>query len=262
MKFPLYQVDAFSSKLFGGNPAAVVLLETWLPDDTLLKIAAENNLSETAFIIPQGDDFGLRWFTPTIEIDLCGHATLAGAYVLFETGIVKEDVVRFSTQKSGLLEVTRDGSYLSLNFPARPAEPVVCTDEMIQALGVEPAEVHAAARDLLVVYDREEIVHGLRPDFKRVAELDFFAVIATAPGLDVDFVSRFFAPKAGIDEDPVTGSAHCTLVPYWSTRLKKNKLHAFQVSKRRGEIFCEDQGDRVILSGHAVQYLHGEITVD
>jgi PhzF family phenazine biosynthesis protein len=260
MKLPMYQVDAFTSRPFSGNPAAVVILEEWLPDQTLQHIAAENNLSETAFVVPKEDPFRLRWFTPQVEVDLCGHATLASAFVLFETGRVRGEAVGFETQ-SGLLTVRRAGALLSMDFPARPPSPVACTDELKAALGAQPKEVHAA-RDLLVVFDAESDVAGLAPNVDGIAALDVFAVIVTARGREADFVSRFFAPKAGVPEDPVTGSAHCTLIPYWSARLRKKRLRALQLSKRGGEIFCEDCGDRVVISGHAIQYMQGEIMID
>jgi PhzF family phenazine biosynthesis protein len=260
MKLPIYQVDAFTSRLFGGNPAAVVILEEWLPDRTLQDIAAENNLSETAFVVPRAEPFRLRWFTPRVEVDLCGHATLATAFVLFETGRVRGDVVRFETQ-SGALAVQRADGLLSMDFPARPASPVACTNEIRATLGAEPREVHLA-RDLMVVFDDERDVAALEPNLDGIAALDAFAVIVTAPGREADFVSRFFAPRAGVPEDPVTGSAHSTLIPYWSARLQKKKLRAFQLSKRGGEILCEDRGERVVIGGRAIEYMRGEIILD
>lgn len=260
MKLALYQVDAFTDRRFGGNPAAVVLLRSELPDATLQAIAAENNLSETAFVLAAKDHYRLRWFTPRVEIDLCGHATLGTAHVLFETGAARGDAVRFETA-SGTLTVSREGGLLCMDFPARPADPIDCPAGLVEALGARPAEVRFA-RDLMAVFDEEEQIAGLRPDLAGIAALEAFAVAVTAPGRDVDFVSRFFAPKAGIPEDPVTGSAHCTLVPYWAERLGKRKLHALQVSERGGELFCEHLGDRVILRGKVVDYLRGEIEVD
>lgn len=259
MKLPLYQVDAFTSRLFGGNPAAVIPLEEPLDDRLMQSIAAENNLSETAFPVREGDVYRLRWFTPTLEVDLCGHATLATAHVLFETGAVSGDSVRFETQ-SGTLTVTREGDLLGMDFPSRPPEPIRCEDELVDALDQWPAEVHLA-RDLMAVFDDEETIRSMKPDFRKIAALDAFAVMVTAPGKGSDFVSRFFVPKAGIPEDPVTGSAHCTLVPYWANRLGKSDLHALQVSERGGELFCENRGDRVFLRGRAVLYLRGEIEV-
>ena len=259
MNLEMFQVDAFTDNLFGGNPAAVVPLEKWLPDEVLQAIAAENNLSETAFTVPKGGGFGLRWFTPLLEVDLCGHATLATAFVLFNEGIVTGDRVAFESQ-SGALAVEREGDLLSLDFPARPPSPIASPPGLNEALRAEPREVHRT-RDLLVLFDTEDEVTALDPDFVRLAALDAFAVIVTAPGRNVDFVSRFFAPRAGINEDPVTGSAHCTLIPFWAARLGKRELHALQLSKRRGELFCEMRGDRVKISGRAVEYLRGKIRV-
>ena len=259
MQLPLYQVDAFTNRLFGGNPAAVVMLEKWLPDAVMQSIAAENNLAETAFVIPRGGVSPLRWFTPALEIDLCGHATLAAGHVLFRYRFPSSSRIEFST-RSGSLVVFRDGERLGLDFPARPGAPVGVTDALVSALGTRPRET-LQARDLLAVFDSEDQVRALRPDFVRIAALDAFAVIASAPGEAVDFVSRFFAPRAGVPEDPVTGSAHCTLVPYWATRLGKTTLTAKQLSARGGDLHCELRGDRVLMSGGTVEYLKGEIFV-
>ena len=260
MKLSLFQIDAFTNHLFGGNPAAVVLLENWLPDKILAAIAAENNLAETAFIILKSEEIPLRWFTPTVEIDLCGHATLAAAHVLFRYFTPLANQVTFST-RSGNLVVTRNSERLTLDFPARPGAPVEVTEDLVAALGIRPKEAFLA-RDLLAIFDCESEIQNLQPDFLRIATLDAFAVIVSAPGETVDFVSRFFAPRAGIPEDPVTGSAHCTLVPYWATRLGKSDLTARQLSARRGELNCRLAGDRVFMSGGAVEYLHGEIDVE
>ncbi len=259
MKLPIFQVDAFTRRMFGGNPAAVVLLDEWLPDETLQAIAAENNLAETAFVIPRSEVSPLRWFTPGLEVDLCGHATLATAYVLFQHRFPSLNRITFST-RSGNLIVARDGELLSMDFPSRPGRPVEITDQIVSALGMRPREA-LLARDLLVVFEREEEVRAFRPDFERIAALDAFALIISAPGNTVDFVSRFFAPGAGVPEDPVTGSAHCTLVPYWAARLGKHKLVAKQLSARGGDLSCELRGDRVLISGNAVEYLRGEIEV-
>ncbi len=259
MTLPIFQVDAFTGRVFGGNPAAVVLLDRPLPDATLQAIASENNLSETAFPLRAGDIWRLRWFTPRVEIDLCGHATLATAHVLFGEGIAPGDAIRFETA-SGPLTVRREGDRLSMDFPARPPAPAPCSDALVAALGARPLEVHAT-RDTLTVFATEDDVAALHPDFARMEALDTFAVIATAPGRGADFVSRFFAPRAGIPEDPVTGSSHCTLIPYWAKRLGKARLLAHQISARRGELFCEDRGDRVTIAGRAVEYLRGQITV-
>ncbi len=259
MRYPLYQIDAFTSRRFGGNPAAVVLLEAWLPDAVLAAIAAENNLSETAFVIARDGVCPLRWFTPTIEVDLCGHATLAAAFVLLRERYPTRERIAFVT-RSGELTVSRAPEGLAMDFPARPAEPVPIEEALVAALGARPREV-LRARDLLAVFDSEAEVRALRPDIARVAALDTYAVIASAPGDEVDFVSRFFAPRAGIAEDPVTGSAHCTLTPYWAARLGRPALHARQISARGGELWCELRGDRVRIAGTAVEYLRGEITV-
>lgn len=264
MKLPIFQLDAFTCRRFGGNPAAVVVLSEWLPDKTLAAIAAENNLAETAFVIPAGDVMPLRWFTPTTEIDLCGHATLATAHVLLQTYFPALERVRFST-RSGELTVSRvslpAAEGLRLDFPARPGQSVPLDNEMAAALGIPP-QAACKARDLMLVFGSEAEVRALRPDFRRIAALDAMAVIATAPGEQVDFVSRFFAPAVGIDEDPVTGSAHCTLIPYWAERLGKTVLTARQVSSRGGDLWCELQGERVWIAGNVVEYLRGEIHLD
>jgi PhzF family phenazine biosynthesis protein len=259
MRIPMFQVDAFTSQVFRGNPAAVCLLDQWLDDATLQSIAAENNLSDTAYLVGGDGRYEVRWMTPKQEVDLCGHATLASAFVLFagaENG--REEIVFRS--KSGELKVRRDGDLLTLDFPARPPQPMTASEELLEGLGRAPREVWAA-RDYLAVFETEEQVRTLAPDYERLARVDRFAIIATAPGTRVDFVSRFFAPRQGIPEDPVTGSAHCTLVPFWSKRLGKKKLHALQVSPRGGELFCEDRGDRVAISGRAVRYLEGTIEI-
>ncbi|MCK6473067.1 MAG: PhzF family phenazine biosynthesis protein [Planctomycetes bacterium] len=263
MKLPIYQIDAFTSRRFSGNPAAVVVLSGWLPDATLQDIAAENNLAETAFVIPaRGPDAPckLRWFTPAVEVDLCGHATLATAHVLFNHYLKSRGELAFDTQ-SGRLTVARDGERLRMDFPARPPRPADVSAALVEALGARPREV-LGARELLAVFETEAQVRALKPDMAKVAALETFAVAVTAPGSDVDFVSRFFAPKQGIDEDPVTGSSHCSLAPYWAARLGRTKLRARQLSARGGELQCEVLGERVLLSGAAVEYLRGEIEVD
>ncbi len=259
MKLSIHQVDAFTSRLFGGNPAAVVPLDGWLLDDVMQAIAAENNLAETAFVIPGDGCVPLRWFTPTIEVDLCGHATLATAFVLFEYHRPDAREVSFET-RSGVLTVRREGGRLTLDFPARPGRRIDVASDVVAALGAAPGEAFQA-RDLMVVFESEADVRRLAPDMAAIAALDAFAVIATAPGDDVDFVSRFFAPRAGIPEDPVTGSAHCTLTPYWAARLGRTVLTARQVSARGGELECEQRDDRVLISGQCVEYLRGEIFV-
>ena len=259
MKLSLYQVDAFTSRVFGGNPAAVVPLSSWLDDATLQAIAAENNLSETAFFVGGSGRYAIRWLTPQTEVDLCGHATLASAFVIFTRLEPDLSAVEFSS-KSGTLRVTRAGDLFALDFPARPARQVDLTGALQAALGARPKEVWAA-RDLMAVYETEDEVRELKPDLPLLSAFDSFAVLVTAPGREADFVSRFFAPRQGIPEDPVTGSAHCTLVPYWAKRLGKTKLHARQVSGRGGELFCEDKGDRVSIAGRAVLYLEGTVEI-
>lgn len=262
MALRYFQVDAFTNQVFGGNPAAVVPLEDWQPGKLLQNIAAENNLSETAFIRPSRSkdaDYDLRWFTPNLEMDLCGHATLAAAHVLWQHLNDTGKRLRFST-RSGVLAVDRQGDYLILDFPARPAARSKISDAIVDALGMRPVEVWDA-RDLMAVFDSEDNVRSLRPDMAKVAMLDAFAVITTAPGMNCDFVSRFFAPKAAVPEDPVTGSAHCTLIPYWSRRLGKRELLARQVSARGGELHCRDGGDRVNIGGQCVTYLEGVIHI-
>lgn len=260
MKIPMYQVDAFTGKAFGGNPAAVCVLADWLDDGVLQNIAAENNLSETAFLIPKKDHYLLRWFTPKAEIALAGHPTLASAFVVFELLRPGLKEVRFETQKSGSLSVSKDGPLLTMDFPSQPAQPHEAPRELIQGLGLEPQEV-LKARDYLAVLASQEELEALEPSHAHFMELDSLGVIATAPGREVDFVSRFFAPKHGIPEDPVTGSAHCTLIPYWSKRLSKTELTARQVSARGGELFCRDKGQRVSMAGEAVLFLEGYITL-
>ncbi len=259
MKLPLYLIDAFTSRAFTGNPAAVCPLTEWLPEKTMQAIAAENNLSETAFFIKKGEDYELRWFTPTTEVDLCGHATLASAYLILNKIEPDKSAVHFHS-KSGILNVTKEGKLLALDFPSRPAEPAQAPFELLNGLGIQPKEV-LKARDYLVLLESEKAVKNLKPDFAELSRLEQASVIVTAPGEGVDFVSRFFAPGFGIPEDPVTGSAHCTLIPFWSKRLNKTKLIARQVSARGGELFCEDKGERVKIAGEAALYLEGEITI-
>ncbi|MEO8028236.1 MAG: PhzF family phenazine biosynthesis protein [Bryobacteraceae bacterium] len=262
MKIPLYQIDAFSNKPFRGNPAAICPLTSWLPDETMQSIAAENNLAETAFFVPEGPlgRFGLRWFTPAVEVDLCGHATLAAAHLILDYLQPGLPQVWFDS-KSGELTVKKVNGKLTLDFPSRP--PAECTFDpsLLTALGGKPEKV-LGARDYLVVYESEDDVRALKPNMQALMEIDRFAVIVTAPGRDADFVSRFFAPAKGVAEDPVTGSAHCTLIPYWAERLGKNKLHALQVSQRGGELWCELHGDRVWMSGHAVRVIEGHFFLD
>jgi len=260
MRLPIYQVDAFAPRVFGGNPAAIVPLETWLPDAVMQSIAAENNLAETAYLVPAEGAWGLRWFTPTVEVDLCGHATLASAWVVFEHLRRGSTEIGFDT-RSGRLTVRREGELLVMDFPARAPARIATPASLAEGLGATPREVWAA-RDMMAVFDRAQQVRALKPDMVALERLDTFAIIATAPGDgDCDFVSRFFARRQGIPEDPVTGSAHCTLTPYWSSRLGRKELRAQQVSPRGGELICRDQGERVAIAGRAVPYLEGIITI-
>lgn len=259
MKIRLYQVDAFADRVFEGNPAAVCPLDAWLDDRMLQAIAEENNLSETAFFVPTERGFQLRWFTPLVEVDLCGHATLAAAYIIFDKLGYPGEEIPFET-RSGRLTVSRRGAMLAMDFPACPPARCVPLPELLDGIGVRPVEV-LAADDYVVVLDCEETVRDLSPDLTKLRGLDRRGVCVTAPGKTVDFVSRFFAPKVGIPEDPVTGSAHCVLAPYWSARLGKVNLTARQVSKRGGDVYCELRGERVILMGKAVAFLEGEIFI-
>ena len=260
MKIPYFVVDAFTGRRFGGNPAGVCLLESWLPDGVMQDIAAENNLSETAFVVKRGADFDLRWFTPAIEMDLAGHPTLAAAFILFTERAAGNGPLRFHS-RSGLLTVTQETGVMTLDLPSRPATPCDTPAALLRGLGRPPVAV-LKSRDYLAVFESAADVRGLRPDFAALKTLDCLGIIATAPGEDCDFVSRFFAPAAGVDEDPVTGSAHCSLTPYWAERLGKPALRARQVSRRGGELFCQTAGARVRLGGKAVLYSRGQIEID
>ena len=259
MKLPIYQVDAFTKKAFGGNPAAICPLDEWLDAELMQRIALENNLSETAFLVKKADVYELRWFTPTFEIDLCGHATLASAFVLYELLNAPESVLNFET-KSGVLTVEKKDDLLVLDFPSRPAIECEAPAGLIKAIGKTPNEV-LKSRDYLMVYESEDDIRQINPNFAELLKIDTHAVIVTAKGSDSDFVSRFFAPEVGVFEDPVTGSAHCTLIPYWAEKLGKETLYARQVSARGGELFCRLKGDRVKIGGNAALYLKGEIYI-
>jgi PhzF family phenazine biosynthesis protein len=262
MKLPFYQIDAFTEVLFGGNPAGVCVLEQWLDTGTLQKIAAENFLPETAFFIPVSENkFHLRWFTPELEMDLCGHATLAASYVLFQHLGIKADQVRFDS-RSGELVVTRKGALLTLDFPSRKPTPIAIP-EILQRGMKQTALACFKSRDYVLLYQSEAEVRALTPDPTMLSALDYGTggIIATAKGNSVDFVSRYFTPKASIFEDPVTGSAHCSLIPFWAERLGKTELTALQVSQRLGKLFCQLAGDRVKISGYCKTYLEGHIQV-
>ena len=257
MKLTIYQIDAFTNQVFSGNPAAVCPLETWLPDSTLQAIAAENNLSETAYYILTESGFHIRWFTPYAEVNLCGHATLAASYVIFELIGHPTNTITF-TSKSGELTVRRNHDFLVMDFPSQPPSTCKIPQTLKNSLGNEPIEV-LSAEDYMVVYETQDDILTINPNFEKLKSLNLRGVIITAKGENVDFVSRFFAPKLGINEDPVTGSAHCELTPYWAKKLGKNQLISKQLSPRGGVIQCELKGDRVLLSGKAVKYMEGKI---
>lgn len=259
MEIPIYQVDAFTSSVFSGNPAAVCPLKEWLTDDLMQAIARENNLSETAFFVPEGGIHRIRWFTPEAEVDLCGHATLASAYVILKLMNPAQGEVKFLS-RSGLLVVSLRDDLLAMNFPSQPPRQCKVPPMLISGLGAEPTEI-LCSEDYFAVFQSEDEIKGLEPDMDALCSIGMRGVIVTAPGRDADFVSRFFAPRLGIPEDPVTGSAHCALVPYWSERLGKKDLHARQISRRGGELFCRDLGERVEISGYAALYMSGAIRI-
>ena len=261
MKIPIYQVDAFTNERFKGNPAAVCPLDTWLPDSVMQNIAAENNLAETAFIVPAGYEYEIRWFTPTVEVDLCGHATLASAYVLFNELGFAGDQIKFISHRSGPLSVTKNGSILALNFPVDTISELPLKPEFAIGLSLAPSKVFKGKTDYLFVYNSEAEILALQPDFEALKAHSVRGIIVTAPGETTDFVSRFFGPACGVNEDPVTGSAHTTLTPYWASVLGKTELTARQLSLRTGDLTCKLLGDRVEIAGEAVLYLRGEINV-
>jgi PhzF family phenazine biosynthesis protein len=258
---PIYQVDAFSDRVFGGNPAAVCPLEEWIPDNTMQRIAQENNLAETAFFVKEGGDFRIRWFTPTVEVDLCGHATLASAHVLFNHEHLGGETVVFSS-RSGRLSVTRRDNLLVLDFPADALQEVELSPSLAGLFTVKPIRARRGKTDYMLIFENEEQIVQTGPDLALIASLPVRGVIITAPGRRVDFVSRFFAPQSGVNEDPVTGSAHTSLIPYWANVLGKQELTAEQLSSRRGLLFCRHRGNRVEIGGHARTYLSGTIGVE
>ncbi len=258
MTLTIYQVDAFSDHLFGGNPAAVCPLQTWLDPSLMQQIATENNLAETAFFVPDEKGFALRWFTPAMEVDLCGHATLATAHVLFQHLGFSGEQIAFQT-RSGTLKVDRKEGGYEMDFPSQPPVASGVPAALVSALGVEALYVGQSTNYYFVTVADQQTVLATQPDMRALKKLEKIGVIVSAPGEEADFVSRFFAPKAGIDEDPVTGSAHAALIPYWGTKLNKTHLWALQLSPRQGELFCEWQGERVKIGGKAVTYLIGEI---
>ena len=259
MKLKIYQIDAFADKVFTGNPAAVCVLEKWLSDEIMQNIAAENNLSETAFTVKNDRNYEIRWFTPTAEVALCGHATLATAFVLFNFIETSAEVINFESKHSGVLRVSRREDSLTLNFPADIPQEVDEIPELTEALGRSPEKVLKGKTDYLLIFSKQHEIEQLTPDFNKLLKLDVRGIIVSAPGDSVDFISRFFGPAVGVNEDPVTGSAHTTLIPYWANRLGKTKMSAKQLSKRGGDLACEFLGERVNISGKAVLYMIAEI---
>lgn len=255
----MYQVDAFASELFSGNPAAVCILESWLPDETMQAIASENNLAETAFAVPSTDGYEIRWFTPETEVALCGHATLATAHVLFTTRDLALSSIRFQSRQRGMLEVTKSGDWLVLDFPSDPPGEIEMPEGLSAALGGTPKSCWKGLTDYMVVYETEEAIRALNPNYHLLNKIPVRGVIATSRGRNFDFVSRFFAPRCGVPEDPVTGSAHTTLTPYWARVLGKTRLNAAQLSSREGNLRCELVGDRVKIAGKAVTYMKAEL---
>lgn len=262
MKLNIYQVDAFTDRIFSGNPAAVCPLDHWLDDELLLKIAMENNLAETAFYVRHRKGYEIRWFTPTVEVDLCGHATLASAFVLFELKNHPNDTIHFHSPRSGKLTVKKQGDYLVLNFPTDSYEEIQLFNALTDGFDVMPIGALKGKTDYVLVFENENLIKTAKPNLAGIAKLDARGVIITAKGNRVDFVSRFFAPQSGINEDPVTGSAHTTLIPYWATRLDKSELTAMQLSERTGYLKCWHLGNRVEIGGQAKLYLMGEIYVE
>ena len=258
-KQTIYQVDAFSNKVFGGNPAAVCILERWLDEASMQSVAAENNLAETAFIVKRKSDFEIRWFTPTLEVALCGHATLASAHVLFEHLKYENNTIEFYSSQSGHLSVTKNNDLLTLDFPKDELKKVDPPLDILKAFKKAPLETYKGKTDYLLLYENQHDIEQSDPNLHILKHNKARGIMITAPGIEVDFVSRFFAPGSGVDEDPVTGSAHTSLTPFWAERLGKTKLKAQQLSKRKGELICELSGDRVKISGNAITYLIGEI---
>ncbi len=261
-KLSIYQVDAFAEYPFSGNPAAIVVLDNWLSDDLMQKIAAENNLSETAFIIQHNEYFEIRWFTPTVEVDLCGHATLASAFVIFSLLKWRKDSIIFKSLFSGDLMVEKKAEHFILDFPKDEYQKVELPDILLKGIGLKPVECYKGKKDYMLIYDSQNDIEAISPDFNLVSKIDGRGVIISSEGKEYDFVSRFFAPQCGINEDPVTGSAHTTLIPYWADRLNKSKLIAKQLSFRSGIIYCENNSLRVKIGGKAKLFLTGEIHIN
>ena len=262
MKLQIFQVDAFADKPFGGNPAAVVPLDAWLDDAVMLAIAAENNLSETAFFVKEGDRYHIRWFTPTVEVNLCGHATLATSHVIFNELRLENEVVNFHSDRSGALSVQMIDGRLVLDFPAYPMTEIEQPEGIAEAIGVVPRQSWESQGNMVfLLVDSVDQIKGLDPDMSLVAKIPYDEVIVTAKGDDCDFASRMFAPRIGIPEDPVTGAIHCSLIPYWAEQLGKTELFARQVSARGGDLYCENLGERVKIGGNAVTFMKGEIAI-
>ena len=260
MKLKIFQIDAFADKVFSGNPAAVCIMDSWLDASLMQQIAAENNLAETAFVVKDNGQYHIRWFTPEIEVDLCGHATLASAFVLLNHYVPDTQNIEFYSPRSGTLLVEKeDNGYFKMDFPVDELNEVESIPALNEALGINPKLTFKGKTDYLLIYDSQKTIEEINPNFFLLDKIDARGVIVSAKGEDVDFVSRFFAPQSGINEDPVTGSAHTTLTPYWSKVLGKNVLFAKQLSQRSGNLICEDQGERIKISGKAVSYLEGEI---
>ncbi len=259
MKLKIYQVDAFTDKIFSGNPAAVCPLESWLPDSVMQNIALENNLAETAFYVKQGNEYLIRWFTPTVEVDLCGHATLATAHVLYHHEQCAGNEIVFRSPRSGVLKVYRNENLLTLDFPTDTLNKIQWFNEMNAGFNLIPLEGYKGKTDYLLVFENEDQIKNIQPNYPIIATWKVRGVIITAKGKQVDFVSRFFAPQSGVNEDPVTGSAHTTLTPYWAEKLGKTEMSAMQLSSRKGYLTCKYMGDRVHISGQAKTYLIGEI---
>jgi PhzF family phenazine biosynthesis protein len=259
----IYQLDAFTDKLFSGNSAAVCMLDMWISDELMQSIANENNLAETSFVVPTGQDFEIRWFTPTVEVDLCGHATLASAFVLFNIHNYPCSLIKFHSPRSGLLTVEKNGDMFFLDFPTDKLEALTEEKNLIErCIGIKPLELYKGKTDYIAIIDNEDLLQNLQPDLLEISKLKARGLIVTAQGNNVDFVSRFFAPQSGINEDPVTGSAHTSLLPLWSKKLGKNRLNAIQLSKRGGQLVCEYKNDRCLIGGKARLYLTGELTLD
>jgi PhzF family phenazine biosynthesis protein len=259
MELKVYQVDAFAEKSFGGNPACVVPLEQWLDETLMQQIALEHNQPETVFFVKAGDQYQIRWFTPTVEVDICGHATIASAYVLFNLLGYEGEKIEFFSHRSGPLSVTRNGELLTLDFPTDTISPVAIDETLLNCFTEVPLEAYRGRNDFMVVFSDEKTIREMQPVWSAITKLHSRGLIVTAPGDQVDFVSRWFGPQSGINEDPVTGSAHTTLIPYWRTVLQKDEMNALQVSSRCGKLHCQFKGDRVLISGSAVLYMIGTI---